>query len=202
MRYGHSLNRLKPIFDTSSQSLKSVIIPNEWNTKLIHLARKELSAFIQEINERDNSGSVYVATHIRRGDRKSHSYIFPDRKIPLEDYSNAVTSTWARLNPSSASSNPIVYLATDSPAVYDQFSQLYQGEFFSLFDTTDPRLRPLASPGEYFQKTFDELDIHERITATRGMIVDLAIVSGLWPAEDADIKPEAVVCAIRCVLLL
>ncbi|KAH9486422.1 hypothetical protein JR316_0000486 [Psilocybe cubensis] len=194
--YGHSLNRLKPIFDYSGHSLKSVIIPNEWNTKLIRLARKELSAFIQEANEQDNSGIVYIATHIRRGDRKSLSYIFPDRKIPLEDYSNAVATTWTRLHPGSASSNPVVYLATDSPTAYEQFSQLYRGRFYSLFDASDPRLRPLASPGEYFQKTFNELDIHERITATRGMIVDLAIVSGLWPAEGADIKPDAVVCAI------
>lgn len=199
MRYGHLLNRLKPIFDTSGQSLKSVIIPNKWNTELIHLARKELSAFIQEVNERDNTASpVYVATHIRRGDRKTLSYSFPDRKIPTQDYSDAVASTWTRLHPNSASQTPVVYLATDSPAVYDEFSQLYQGEFFSLFDAADPRLRPLASPGEYFQKTFNELDVHERITATRGMIVDLAIVSGLWPAEDAEIVPDAVVCALRC----
>lgn len=166
---------------------------------LIRLARQEFLSFLNIVNQRagGTGSTVYVSAHIRRGDRKSLSYSFPNQRIPIQDYSEAVSSTWKRLHPDSKS-NPVVYLATDSPQAYYEFSTLYQGELFSLLDTADPRLRSLVSPGEYFQKTFNELDVHERITATRGMIVDLALVSGLWPDGDTEeMLPRAVICALR-----
>lgn len=203
-RYAHQLNRLKPIFDSSGQSLESVIVPNKYNMGLIRLARQEFLSFMQDTNQRSGGtgSTAYVAVHIRRGDRKSLSYSFPNQKIPIQDYSDAVAASWKRLHHESTS-KPVVYIATDSPEAYYQFSDIYQGELFSLFDTADPRLRPLVSPGEYSQKTFDELDVHERITATRGMIVDLALVSGLWPDGDTEeLLPQAVICALRLVRVL
>ena len=108
-----------------------------------------------------------------------------------------VKDTWARLHTGSESkTDPVVYFASDSPVAEQQFSKLYGGPIFSLFTTTQPRLRALASRREYYQNTFNELDIEDRVMATRGMIVDLAMVSGLW-ASGQDLLPQANVCSIR-----
>lgn len=195
----HNLNRFKPIYESSRQSLESVIRPNAENMELIELARAELSTFLRDTNRRQSPfDSLYMATHIRRGDRKSLSYTFPNRLIPVQDYVDAVKPTWTRLHSESTSyANPVVYVATDSPDADAQFSQLYNGETFSLFKTSNPRLHSVASPGEYYQKKFDEFDIQSRIAATRGMVVDLAMVSGLWADHANETKPDAVICALR-----
>ncbi|KAF8956089.1 hypothetical protein BDZ97DRAFT_1672211 [Flammula alnicola] len=195
--YGHNLNRLKPIFESALHSFQSTIRPSAENAELIQLARRELSTFLRDVNERESAAdSIYVGTHIRRGDRKSLSYSFPDRKIPLKEYLNAVKATWSRLHSGSLSTiNPVVYIAADSPDAQQQFSELYEGETFSLFDATDPRLRALASTQEYNQAHFNELDVQSRIAATKGMVVDLAVVSGLWASGD-DITPDATICAL------
>ena len=104
---------------------------------------------------------------------------------------------WARLHTGHESNaNPVVYFASDSSAAEQQFSKLYGGQTFSLFGTTHPRLRALASPKEYDQNTFNELDIEYRVMATRGMVVDLAMISGLW-ATGEDLLPQANICSIR-----
>jgi hypothetical protein len=109
---------------------------------------------------------------------------------------DAIKSLWSRLHHSDTL--PAIYLATDSPEAHEEFVQSYKGVVFSLFTTPDSRLRALASPGEYYQNRFDELDLQSRITATRGMIVDLAVLSGLWSDEEV-LVPDAVVCALRLV---
>jgi len=95
---------------------------------------------------------------------------------------------------------PAVYLATDSPEAHEEFVQSYQGAVFSLFTAADSRLRALASPGEYYQNRFNELDLRTRIFATRGVIVDLAVLSGLWP-DEGNLVPDAVICALRSAFL-
>ena len=90
------------------------------------------------------SGLTYLAIHVRRGDRKPASFTFLDNKIPL---SKGVKDTWARLHTGPESkTDPVVYFASDSPVAEQQFSKLYGGPIFSLFTTTQPRLRALASP--------------------------------------------------------
>lgn len=207
-RYGHNVNRLKPIFDFAVQSFTTTIRPNAQNVDLIQRTRKEMLAFLNVVNKgRAVDNIIYSGAHIRRGDRQTLSYSFPDRRVPIADYLKGVTSTWSHLHTGAlASITPVVYLATDSPDARHQFSQqyqeLYQGETFSLYDTTDPMLRALASPAEYDQSTFDaQFDLQSRIRATRGMIVDLALVSGLWLTNN-DITPEFTVCAMRYVLIL
>ncbi|KAF5312252.1 hypothetical protein D9619_002767 [Psilocybe cf. subviscida] len=202
VRYGHNVNRLKPIFDFAVQSFATTIRPNAQNFDLIQKTRKELSTFLQVVNKgRNVDNIIYTGTHIRRGDRKTLSYSFQDRRVPIADYLKGVATTWSHLHSGAlASITPVVYLATDSPDARHQFSQqyqeLYQGETFSLYDTTDPTLRALASPAEYDQSTFDaQFDLQSRIRATRGMIVDLALVSGLWLTGN-DITPESTVCAM------
>ena len=161
---------------------------------MIELAQNELRTAISEIQAINPSGSTYLAVHVRRGDRKPASFEFLDNKIPLSLYVDGVKNTWARLHQSKA--NPVVYFASDSPVAEQQFSKLYDGPTFSLFTTMQPQLRALASPREYYQKTFDKLDIEYRVLATRGMIVDLAMISGLW-ASGKELLPEANICSIR-----
>jgi len=57
----------------------------------------------------------------------------------------------------------------------------------------------LASPGEYFQDNFKQLDEDVRVQATRGMIVDFAVLSGAW-ADDGDLIPEGTVCTVSSVV--
>ncbi|KAF9532117.1 hypothetical protein CPB83DRAFT_848377 [Crepidotus variabilis] len=189
--YAHNLNRLKPMFESAHTSLTTTIIPSSENKAQIELARKWLSSHLQDGSKKMHG--LYIATHIRRGDRKTSSYQFADRKVPMKDYVEAVTTTWGRLHFDDI--HPPVYLATDSPAAYRQFIALYQGPVFSLYDAPDSSLRSLASPAEYSRETFDQLELKERVIATRGMIVDLAIVGGLWAAE-SDLHPDAVICTI------
>jgi len=164
---------------------------------LIKLTQDELMATIHNVQADNPSGLTYLAVHVRRGDRKPASFEFLDKKIPLPRYLDGVKDTWARLHTGHESkANPFVYFASDSPVAGQQFSKLYNGPSFSLFATTQPRLRAIASPREYHQKTFNELDIEYRVLATRGMIVDLAMISGLW-AGGENILPEATVCSIR-----
>ena len=164
---------------------------------MIKLTQNELRTTIYDVQASNPSGLTYLAVHVRRGDRKPASFEFPDNKIPLGLYMDSVKDTWARLHTGHQSeANPVVYFASDSPIADQQFSKLYNGPTFSLFATTQPRLRALASPREYYQDAFDELDIEYRVLATRGMIVDLAMISGLW-ASGEDLLPEANVCSIR-----
>lgn len=192
-RYARNLNRLKPIFDAAFESFKMTILPNSKSNGLIQLAREELSNFLKD----DSVEFLYVGTHIRRGDSKSMSYSYADRKVPLKEYLDALKAIWTRLHPGASSQAlPTVYLATDSPDAKHEFYQAYQGRIFSLYNSNSPALRALASPQEYRQSQFDSLDLQARISATRGMVVDLALVSGIW-ASQSDLKPDAIVCALR-----
>jgi hypothetical protein len=165
--------------------------------ELIKLTQDEFRAAVFDFQVENPSKLTYLAVHVRRGDRKPASYGFFDNKIPLYIYMDGVKDTWARLHAGHKSkASPVVYFASDSSAAEQQFSKLYDGRTFSLFATTHPRLRALASPREYYQNTFNELDIEYRVLATRGMVVDLAMVSGLW-ASSEDLLPQANVCSIR-----
>lgn len=196
-RYGHNLVRLKPIYDMAFQSFQTTISPNEKSQALIRLARNEFSTVLKGVN--GEGGSTYIGTHIRRGDMKSKSYIYHDRKIPIREYLNAIEATWKRLYAeSSPKALPVVYLATDSPDAQREFYELYEGESYSLLDATNPTLRDYASQREYNQTQFNDLDLQARTTATTGMLIDLALVTGFWARQD-DIKPDTVVCAVRCV---
>jgi hypothetical protein len=186
------LNRLKPIFQSALESFTSTIFPTSANRALIKLARESFSAFLHDHGTK--SDLHFVTTHIRRGDRKTRSYSFPGRKVPAQNYIDAIQSTWSRLHHSKTF--PAVYLATDSPEAHEEFIRSYEGVVYSLFTAPDSRLRALASPGEYYQNRFSELDLQTRITATSGVIVDLALLSGLWPDEE-ELVPNAVICAIR-----
>ncbi|KAF9257092.1 hypothetical protein L218DRAFT_965661 [Marasmius fiardii PR-910] len=190
--YAHSLNRAKPVYEMARESFSTIIKPNAQNTALITTAHKELSSLF------DERSTDYIAVHIRRGDNKASAwrYSSPGIQVPIQEFVNAATETWSRLKLSQSQSS--VYVASDSPAAAHQFSEALGKEWksFSLSQSQDPNLRALASPERYFQNNFEKLyDEEERTRLTRGMIVDLALLSGLW-SDGSEIKPQAVVCTI------
>lgn len=86
-----------------------------------------------------------------------------------------------------------MYLASDSSTALEELSSLLPS-VYSLSRSTNAELKSLASPGEYFQGDFDKYDLETRIKATRGMIVDFALLSGAWIQGG----PDAIVCTVRC----
>ncbi|RDB29466.1 hypothetical protein Hypma_016066 [Hypsizygus marmoreus] len=191
--YAHNLNRLKPIYKSAWDSLQETIYPNTKSAALIQAARSELAG----LTSPDGTGfESYIAIHIRRGDRKPVFYS-GSKYIPAEDYVQAGIDTWTRLNPEKSPEDLMIYLASDSPIAYREVLELTEERYttFSLFRSTDPELRAFASPTEYVQKEFNEKEESERILATRGMIVDFALVSGSW-ASDEEVAPDATICTI------
>jgi hypothetical protein len=94
----------------------------------------------------------------------------------------------------------MLYIATDSLSAQREFINALPSStwVFSLSHTDNPNLRALASKKEagYVQSEFNNLRLDERVDQTRGMIVDFAMISGLWALEN-DIVPGATVCTIR-----
>lgn len=190
--YAHNLNRLQPIFKFAVDSFQTTIRPGTHNNELIHLARSELSTFMGS----QHHATSYVAIHVRRGDRKPASYEYHGY-IPTQEFAQAANHNWRRLHPDADGlpSKPIVYVASDSPSALGEFLEDFDGQTFSLFESEIPSLRDVASPGDYYQQKFSKLSEDERVTATRGMIVDFAMLSGMWAGKD-DILPVAALCSI------
>ncbi|KAG6812844.1 hypothetical protein H0H92_015942 [Tricholoma furcatifolium] len=187
--YARNLNRLKPMFKSSKDSLE-VILPNQENARLVQLARTELLA---SMSPDDALFNTYIALHLRRGDRGPVFY--RGGQVPAKNFVEAATKSWNRLNPDQSLEDLTLFVASDSASAFREVLELTSTRFttFSLFDTANAELQPLASPKEYVQKEFDLLDAAARIQATRGMIVDFALVSGMWAGEN-DPTPLATVC--------
>lgn len=97
---------------------------------------------------------------------------------------------------------PRVFLASDSPEAIREFKQKFgHTTLYTIGESSDPNLKVLASPHPYDQQEFWNRSLENRITATKGMIVDFALLSGAW-AGKRDPIPEAVVCTFRCVFIL
>lgn len=159
---------------------------------------------------------LYLGVHVRKGDRKTKSWRYHGQPIPMEEYAKATLNTLARLFPSNStdesdvaadSTNPadeglpsVIYLASDDPTSYDSLTTLLPPHVtvFSLAQSKEPALKPLASPREYRQSEFNELEETERIRLTTGMIVDFAMLTGLWAWQD-ELLPAGVVCGIAYV---
>lgn len=147
----------------------------------------------------------YIAVHIRRGDRHAANFPYRGSYVPLENFVSAARDAWRRLyhqdpleEKDSFPAPPIVYVASDSHATAHEFVSAYPAStaVFSLDSSTDPALRALAPQHEYVQHEFDEMDLEDRVRLTRGMIVDLAMLSGMW-AWEGDVVPGATVCTFR-----
>jgi len=168
----------------AAKSLQNIIRPSQENARLIHVARQELSTHAAD-------SMKYVSVHIRRGDQKPSFYRGAER-IPVSEYVAAISESWPRLG---LSSKPFAYVASDTPEALSEIAE--QMHVFSLAQSDNTELKELASPQGYIQQEFDTLyELNERIKLTRGMIVDFALLGGLW-AENEEASLEAVVCTIR-----
>ncbi|KAG6889338.1 hypothetical protein C0995_001746 [Termitomyces sp. Mi166 len=188
--YAHQLNRLKPMFKFSEESFDNTIRLNEETTRLVQDARSELFSSTSPDGAAFDS---YIALHLRRGDRKPAFY--RGDYVPAEKFVEAATTSWSRLSPDKSPRDLTLFVATDSATALQEIADLTSSSYttFSLPRSSNQELRALASPREYVQKEFDLLDTEERIRATRGMIVDFALLSGMWARKD-DHVPGAVVC--------
>ena len=90
---------------------------------------------------------------------------------------------------------PVMWFASDSPAAAVEFASAFTPAtaLFSLARSTNADVRALASAREYVQAEFDEEPYEERVRLTRGALVDLAMLGGLW-AWPGEIVPGATVC--------
>lgn len=202
------------MFNFARTSLEETIRPNGENAELIRSARLELLNFIAakspatDIAKSDpaaDSLSPYIAVHVRRGDRKA-SYAWPNRRVPMSEFVDAVGDTWERLITNDTFTigdniplDPVVFFSSDDPYALAEFQELLPDITpFTLAKSQNPHLQALASPGEYFQKDFGGLEEEVRVKATRGMIVDFALTSGMWAWEN-EVIPDATICTIRWV---
>jgi hypothetical protein len=135
--------------------------------------------------------------HLRRGDRHAKSWRYKAGYVPIPEYVQAVQDTSLRL--SAQTESPMtVYIASDSPPAEAELAGALPSntELLSLARSRNLELRELASPKEYVQQEFNELPSEEQINLTRGMVVDFAVLSGMWAGND-DILPKAIVCTLR-----
>ncbi|KAH9082280.1 hypothetical protein EDB83DRAFT_2503367 [Lactarius deliciosus] len=177
--YGRQLNRLRGIFNQSRESLTQTIRPNAATVSLIHSARTELVSFLGLDSNHSARKDQYQSIHVRLGDRMGSSWEYHDKNVPIEEYASASNAAWNRLFPFEELQSQ---LEPDS-------------KIFSLATSTNADLSKIASPAPYFQAEFSALPEADRVRLTKGMIVDFALLSGLW-AWDDDPKPGAVICGI------
>ncbi|KAJ7657991.1 hypothetical protein B0H17DRAFT_1021236 [Mycena rosella] len=211
--YGHNLNRVKAIYNFAWLSFQETIRPNARSAELIQWARQELSEKVTAHYQNprsfkgvqaDGPTMGYLGVHIRRGDRNRQWHIYNEPYVPIPDYVDGVVESWGRLNLELSADNnlvqPFVYIASDSPAAEKEFAGAFSPDrVFSLSGSRREELRAIASPGDYFQDDFKKLEEDVRVTATRGMVVDFAVLNGAW-SEDGDLIPEGTICAISSVV--
>jgi hypothetical protein len=180
-------------------SLTETIRPNAATAALIHSARTELASFLGLHSNDSSSTDQYQSIHVRRGDGMGSSWRYHGKNIPIEEYTAAANAAWTRLFRSTENPAPqAVYLASDDPDVFGTLqSQLEPGSrIFSLSRSENSDLQSIASPAPYFQDKFAAIPEADRARFTKGMIVDFALLSGLWAWRD-DLRPGAVICGMR-----
>lgn len=200
--FSHDLNRLKVLYTKSRFSFLETIRPNARSRNLINLAKQELTkAFTNRYelppqDETETSAAVYVGVHIRRGDRTPKGWKYHLKPIPIEVYADAITTTWKRLHADAADIAPAVYIASDSPESIKELAALVSGPHYSLLDSKLPDLKSIASDEEYRQKPFGLLPMPKRVALTRGALVDLALISGLWDSEREAMLLDNTICSV------
>ena len=174
-------------------SFLQIILPSPSVAALIRKARDEL------VLDVGNRPSTYLSVHIRRGDRLGMTWKYHNSHLPTGLYVDAALKTWQRLNLTGEDS-PLFYVASDSPSAIEDFlDQLPRNvRVASLGWSGEEELRAIASPRSYVQGEFNTLSEEERIRLTKGMVVDFALLTGLWIGEhDPDVRPYATVCGLR-----
>jgi len=169
-----------------------VILPSPKMSALIRKARDEL------LSDAENRPLKYLSVHIRRGDRLAMTWKYHGTHLPTSVYVDAALETWGRLKLTGEDS-PLFYVASDSPVAVEEFlDQLPSNvRVTSLGWSVEEELRALASPRSYVQEEFNGSNEEERIRLTKGMVVDFALLTGLWIKEhDLGVRPYATVCGL------
>jgi hypothetical protein len=188
--------------------LNETILPNAEMTALIHRARAKMSDVVRlaaksRTPSPETDGNPYppsyIGIHVRRGDQHASSWEYHNGYIPIAKYAQSISDAWSRLLPS-VPHPMVVYAASDSSsALQDLVKSLPDDtQILSLSLSDDAELKALKSPKEYVQSEFAQLPEESRKTATRGVIVDFALVSGMWNNE-GEVTPEATLCTIKWV---
>jgi hypothetical protein len=161
---------------------------------LIRSARDEINSIIAT---RQPNSKHYIGVHLRRGDRHAVSWRYNAGYVPISEYVQAVQDISMGLSIENESTTP-VYIASDSPSAEAELADVLPSntQLLSLARCRNPELRALASPNEYVQQEFDKLESEVRVNLTRGMVIDFAMLSGMWAWND-DVIPKATVCTIR-----
>jgi hypothetical protein len=183
-------------------SLTETIRPNAATAALISSARSELASFIGL--DSNDTIDQYQSIHVRLGDGIGSSWKYHNKNVPIEEYITAGNAAWTRLFRSAGNTAPLtVYLASDDPDVFEALESQFgpDSRIFSLAKSGNSDLRKIASPAPYFQVQFSALPEEDRVQLTRGMIVDFALLSGLWAWRD-ELKPGAVICGIQYAALI
>jgi hypothetical protein len=175
------------------ESFSETIRPNAQNAKLIRSAREEVNNIA---GTQQRNSHHYIGVHLRRGDRHAVSWRYHAGYVPISEYVEAVQDTSLRFL--TQNETIAVYIASDSPSAEAELVDALPSNMplFSLSRSQNPELRTLASSNDYVQVEFDKLESEKRVNLTRGMVVDFALLNGMWAWND-DIIPKATVCTIR-----
>ena len=219
-----SVQRQRPIYERAVKSFGSVIKPNARVRAFIAAARSELlpsSTGLLDHVDFDvpaHAPAPYVAVHMRHGDLKPLSLRYGLQPIPVSDYAAGISKAIDELALRASADKPlIIYAASDSVKAVEGLQTFQPGngpacacKVVSLRSSASPEIRELAYPsldgyrqddwaGSMAMLWTDE----ERVRYTTGMIVDLALLSGLWPSitngNTESMTPSAVICGIKCV---
>lgn len=186
--------------------MSQTILPSAEMTALIHRARSKMSDVIRAAAmdrgsppgiSRSEHAPSYIGIHIRRGDQRPSLWDYHRGYVPIAKYADSANHTWSRLLPSVP--HPMtVWIASDSPSAQGDLVKALPADtrMLSLSLSKDQELTTLESPKEYVQAEFAQMSEDSRKRQTRGMIVDLAMVAGIWNQESAA-PPEATICTIK-----
>jgi len=142
----------------------------------------------------------YIGVHIRRGDRFASNQKWRRDYVPVVEYSTAVSKAWQKLRSTvkGLDESPSVYIASDSRAAYEDYKALSTApeSVKGLFDAKTNVVQYMAQMSGYIQVLWEKRSrIEERKRWTAGMILDLAMISGLW-LKDGEQAPLATVCTV------
>lgn len=230
-RFALGVQRQRPIYERAVKSFASTIKPNARIRSFIDKARSELLPSPPSSADSSESPTSYIAVHMRNGDSKPQSSRYGQQPIPATDYAVGISKAISdlQLSATNESSRITVFVASDSVRAVEELES-WQPEpsvgktawrVISLRSSAYPELRELVYPrlDGYQQKDWrgsraSELGLHwtdeERVRYTTGMIVDLALLSGLWPSTSSSIGaeseseitsaiPSAAICGVKCV---
>ena len=156
---------------------------------------------------------------MRHGDLKPQSLRYGLQPIPVGEYANGISEAIDEFALCAPTDKPLViYAASDSVEAINDLQALQSSErppkcarkVVSLASSRSPEIRELVYPrlDGYRQNDWSGSKAmlwtdEERVRYTTGIIVDLALLGGLWQPTANEgtglIIPSAVICGVKCV---